>query len=135
MTVMTDAFKKVFLGLGGNPKELAENNDVGDYIVDLENAIKAYVASQIPEVPTQAQADWNQADDTAVDYIKNKPTIPEDELPAVTADDNGKILAVVDGAWTKVTLTAVADTSTGAVTITLTPDAPVVEEPAAEENT
>ena len=43
-------------------------------------------------------------------------------LPAVTADDNGKILAVVDGAWTKVTMTAVADTTTGAVTFTLTPD-------------
>ena len=107
MTVMTDAFKKVFLGLGGNPKELAENNDVGDYIVDLENAIKAYVASQIPSA----------------------------ELPAVTSDDNGKILAVVNGAWTKVTLTAVADTSTGAVTITLTPDSPVVEEPVTDENT
>lgn len=74
MTVMTDAFKKIFLGLGGNPKELAENNDVGDYIVDLENAIKAYVASQISEVPSQVQSDWNQSDDTKADYIKNKPT-------------------------------------------------------------
>ncbi len=43
-------------------------------------------------------------------------------LPAVTADDNGKILAVVDGAWEKVTMTAVADTTTGVVTFTLTPD-------------
>lgn len=40
MTKMTDAFKKIFLGLGGDPKELAENNDVGDYILDLEGAIK-----------------------------------------------------------------------------------------------
>ena len=24
----------------------------------------------------QAQADWNQTDNTQVDYIKNKPTIP-----------------------------------------------------------
>lgn len=43
MTKMTDAFKKLFLGLGGDPKELAENNDVGDYILDLEDAIKGYV--------------------------------------------------------------------------------------------
>ena len=27
-------------------------------------------------VPVQAQADWNQSDSTAADYIKNKPTIP-----------------------------------------------------------
>ena len=26
---------------------------------------------------TQVQADWNQSDSTAVDYIKNKPTIPD----------------------------------------------------------
>ena len=25
---------------------------------------------------TQQQVDWNQTDTTAVDYIKNKPTIP-----------------------------------------------------------
>ena len=31
---------------------------------------------------TQEQADWNQSDDTKVDYIKNKPTIP----PAITID-------------------------------------------------
>lgn len=28
--------------------------------------------------PTQEQADWNEADNTKVDYIKNKPTIPTD---------------------------------------------------------
>ncbi|NCD07541.1 MAG: hypothetical protein EOL97_15645, partial [Spirochaetia bacterium] len=27
---------------------------------------------------SQVQADWNQADNTQVDYIKNKPTIPAD---------------------------------------------------------
>ena len=30
----------------------------------------------VPEIQTQQQADWEQTDDTAVDYIKNKPTIP-----------------------------------------------------------
>lgn len=57
---MTDAFKKLFLGLGGDAKELAENNDVGDYIEDLEGAIKAYVdeaAGEGKELPTPAVGD------------------------------------------------------------------------------
>lgn len=29
-----------------------------------------------PTIPTVAQSDWNQTDTTAIDYIKNKPTIP-----------------------------------------------------------
>lgn len=28
------------------------------------------------DIPAQIQSDWNQADTTAKDYIKNKPTIP-----------------------------------------------------------
>lgn len=31
---------------------------------------------------TQEQADWNQSDDTKVDYIKNKPTIPAAQVNA-----------------------------------------------------
>lgn len=48
-------------------------------------------------------------------------------LPSVTASDNGKILAVVDGAWTLVTVSAEADLETGAVTFTFTPDTPANE--------
>jgi hypothetical protein len=37
---------------------------------------------------TQEQADWNQTDTTAVDYIKNKPSIPEIEAnPSDTASE------------------------------------------------
>lgn len=51
----------------------------------------------IPEVQGQVQADWNQTDETAPDYIKNKPA--GDTLPSVSADDDGKILRVVNGQW------------------------------------
>lgn len=93
MATINEALKKLFVGLGGDPTELADNQTASDYIDDLESAIKACASEA-----------------------------SEDILPAVTSEDNGKILAVVNGAWTKVTITAVADTTSGAVTITLTPD-------------
>lgn len=64
MTKMTDAFKKIFLDLGGNPKELAENNDVGDYILDLESAIKAYVneAASGGDKVIFIEVDWSSSE-------------------------------------------------------------------------
>ena len=41
----------------------------------LFEIINSYVPD-ISKIPTQQQADWAQTDDTAVDYIKNKPEIP-----------------------------------------------------------
>lgn len=73
MTKMTDAFKKIFLGLGGDPKELSENNDVGDYILDLEDAIKKTASNVI---------DDSEASDTTT-YSSNKiaSLIPEAKDP------------------------------------------------------
>ena len=42
----------------------------------LFEIINSYIP-ETPKIPTQQQADWAQTDDTAVDYIKNKPAIPE----------------------------------------------------------
>ena len=39
-------------------------------------------------LPTQQQSDWNQTDNTAVDYIKNKPTIPDTSNFVQTTEAN-----------------------------------------------
>ena len=123
MATINEALKKLFVGLGGDTKELADNETASDYIDDLESAIKACADAASEDI-----IDDSEASETKV-YSSSKvesliPVIPDPELPAVTSTDNGKILAVVNGAWTKVTITAVADITSGAVTITLTPDSP-----------
>ena len=39
-------------------------------------------------IPQQVQSDWNQTDNTAVDYIKNKPTIPDTSNFVQTTEAN-----------------------------------------------
>lgn len=46
---------------------------------------------------TQVQADWNQTDDTAVDYIKNKPAIPDTNNFATKTELNAKQDTLVSG--------------------------------------
>ena len=50
--------------------EISDTNTEG-----LFEIINSYVP-ETPKIPTQQQADWEQTDNTAVDYIKNKPEIP-----------------------------------------------------------
>ena len=45
---------------------------------------------------TQQQADWNQSDSTAVDYIKNKPTIPDTSDFVSINQYNPKELAIAE---------------------------------------
>lgn len=116
---INQALKDLFLGLGGDSSALADNTSVSDYIEDLESAIESKSAALIDD--TQA------SEESVYSSSKVESLIPEPELPTVTADDNGKVLAVVNGAWTLCTMTAVADTTTGTVTITFTPDEAPVE--------
>ena len=45
---------------------------------------------------TQVQADWNQSDSTAVDYIKNKPTIPDTSDFVTITQYNNKEIAIAE---------------------------------------
>lgn len=47
-----------------------------------------------PTIPAaQIQSDWNQSDDSAKDYIKNKPTIPQGAL-IIEAEKSGNNLII-----------------------------------------
>ena len=52
-------------------------------------------------IQNQLQTDWLQEDESAVDYLKNKP-VDTRFLPEVTQEDNDKFLSVVGGRWTGV---------------------------------
>ena len=75
------------------------------YIESAQNGIKGFEVIEMnaknpyndllnkPTIPAaQVQSDWNEADNTKVDYIKNKPTIPDvsgkaDKVAGATSGD------------------------------------------------
>lgn len=100
-------------GLGANPSVLADNSTVSDYIEDLTGAIKGETASIIDDTEASTTKTYSSS--------KIASLIPANELPAVTADNNGQVLAVVNGAWTLCSIAASANLETGAVTFSFTP--------------
>ena len=114
---INEALKDLFIGLGGKSSALSDNDSVSDYIEDLESAIKASAGGAAEDL-----IDDSAASETKT-YSSSKiaSLIPAPELPEVAVANNGQVLAVVNGAWTLCTITAVADTTSGAVTFTFTP--------------
>ena len=110
---INEAMSDLVIGLGADPSVLSDNSTVSDFIEDLAGAIKGETSAIIDDSEASA--------DTTYSSSKIESLIPEAELPEVTADNNGQVLAVVNGAWTLCTMTAVADTTSGAVTFTFTP--------------
>lgn len=43
--------------------------------VEQVSAVSGYLQNEIDNIPGQVQSDWDQSDDTQVDYIKNKPDL------------------------------------------------------------
>ena len=53
-------------------------------------ATETFVSEHL--IQNQIQSDWNQNDQNAIDFIKNKP------IPTITTEDEGKFLSVKNGA-------------------------------------
>jgi hypothetical protein len=50
------------------------NNVSGD-IIETVNNVSSVLHEEIQNIPEQVQSDWDQSDNTQVDYIKNKPDL------------------------------------------------------------
>ena len=94
---INQALADLVTGLGESSSILSDNMTVSDYIADVETAIKDYAG-----VTAEAIIDDSVASETKT-YSSSKieSLIPENELPAVSATDNGKVLGVSGGAWGK----------------------------------
>lgn len=66
-------------------------------IPEMLTAISTVAAAAASELPVVGKSDNGKV--LAVVNGKWTKAAPATELPAVTADDNGKVLKVVDGAW------------------------------------
>lgn len=62
---------------------------VSSTLISTIESVSGNLQDQIDNIPAQVQADWNQTDDTEVDYIKNKPDLSvfatHDEVCAVSS--------------------------------------------------
>ena len=50
-------------------------NNVSGNIISTVNNVSGVLHGEIENIPEQVQSDWDQSDDTQVDYIKNKPDL------------------------------------------------------------
>ena len=102
-------------------------------LTDLDQRLTE-VSEDVADIPEQVQADWNQTVTTAVDYIKNKPTISidvvEDDTNAVSG---GAVYDAISEA-SEVTAAALNDLDSRIDAIVI-PDVPTTSQTVTENDT
>lgn len=111
---INEALKDLFLAHGGDASELADNKSLSDFIADVSTVLGSNATGTITPVVESGTkiADY---DLNGVEGSLYAPEV-EPELPDVSEVEDGAVLAVVNGAWTLVTISV--DTETGDITFT-----------------
>lgn len=86
---INQALKDLFLGLGGDSKALEDNSGVGDYIEDLESAIKGASSSLID--------DTEASEDTTYSSSKIEAMLPEIPEPKYITGYPGVYMNMPEG--------------------------------------
>ena len=90
-------------------KSVYDPNNVAANAFDYNNFINT------PTIPAaQVQSDWDEADNTQVDYIKNKPTIPTVNNSTIEIQKNWtkvKDFTLNQSSWETINITVPTDTS------------------------
>lgn len=103
MNTTVEALKGLYVAFGGSLtdhySDIAGNVNVSDYVLipDCIKALAKIAASAGIELPAVTSED-NGDVLTVVEGKWAKAAAPK-ELPAVTAENNGAVLKVADGAW------------------------------------
>lgn len=121
MDTNVQALKGLYAALNGDPKDV-ENMDTSSEVITAMQDVAAAAATELPVVAKKdagkvltvnGNGKWSAAfpeteiDDTEASETKTyssskiESLIPSPELPTVTSADNGKVLGVANGAWTK----------------------------------
>jgi hypothetical protein len=96
---VSNAYAEMFVGTSGQ-LTLSDGTSAG--ILSVNNIVSANVQLEFPNKPTgnytiattadlpaaQIQSDWNQANNAALDFIKNKPTITSGTVTSVNSGIN-----------------------------------------------
>ena len=97
------ALKNLYVALGGSADDVANITIIPDMINAIATQAATVVeAANAKELPTVTSSDNGKL--LTVSSGKWTKAAAPTELPAVTADDNDKVLTVVGGAWAKADL-------------------------------
>ena len=104
MNLLQNALKELYFSLGGDVAAVRDMEDLNAIILEIAKLNLGASIAAAAELPAVTSDDNNKV--LTVSAGKWAAALPASQLPAVTGDDDGKVLTVVDGAWAPADLPA-----------------------------